>query len=136
MNKGGAKAAHNTKGRSKMEKYIVIAKVNGTDYLTRTNAESEINAEHSILNWGRCSKFGYGVEACMAYNFDAMKTETFRGHALNAEPVSLSELKSIIAERNAELIMKEQAESEIEKIEKEIKRLTEKLAEDKKILEQ
>lgn len=72
----------------------------------------------------------------MAYNLDAMKTETFRGHALNAEPVSLSELKSIIAERNAELIMKEQAESEIEKIEKEIKRLTEKLAEDKKILEQ
>lgn len=65
-----------------------------------------------------------------------MKTETFRGHALNVEPVSLSELKSIIAERNAELTMKEQAESEIERIEKEIKQLSERLAENKKILEQ
>lgn len=119
-----------------MEKYMVIAKVNGTDYLTRVNAASEIIAEHLILDWGRCSKFGYGVEACMAYNFEAMQTETFRGHALNAEPVSFSELKTIVAERNAELIMKEQAESEIEKIEKEINRLTERLAENKKILEQ
>ena len=72
----------------------------------------------------------------MAYNFDAMKTETFIGHALNAETVSLSELKSIIAERNAELTMKEQAEREIERIEKEIERLSERLAENKKILEQ
>lgn len=119
-----------------MKTYMVIAKVNGVDYLTKVTGDSEINAEHKILDMGVCNKYGYGVEACIAYDYEAMETVTFRSHALNAEIISLAEFANIVSKRNIELRKREDAEKEITRIEKEIKELEKRLEEQKKILEQ
>jgi hypothetical protein len=34
----------------KMKAYMIIATVNGIEYLTKINAESESSAEHAVLN--------------------------------------------------------------------------------------
>jgi len=117
-----------------MKNYMVIARIKGVDYLTKVEAESEMSAEHKILDLGICGQKEYSVESCMAYNFDMMKTETFRGHALNAEPITLEALIVKIEVRNFEIRERDNARKKIERIQKQIKELEKQLEENKKIL--
>ncbi len=118
-----------------MNNYMIIARIKGVDYLTKVEAESEMSAEHKILGLGICGKHEYGVECCMAYDYDMMSTETFRSHALNSEPISLEALTAKIEVRNKEIKKRDNAEKEIERIQKQIKELEKQLEENKKILE-
>lgn len=118
-----------------MKKYMVITRVKGVDFLTDVEAETEYGAEHKILDLGICGKHEYGVECCMAYDYDAMSTETFRAHALNCMTMSIEGLTRVIIERNAEIKKKDDAEKRITEIEKQIERLKAELEENKKLIE-
>ena len=118
-----------------MKNYMIIARIKGVDYLTKVEAESEYNAEHKILDLGICGKHDYSVECCMAYDYDAMSTETFRSHALNADPISFDALNVKIEVRNAEIRQRDYAEKRITEIEKKIEQLKAELEENKKLIE-
>ena len=117
------------------EKYMIIATVNGIDYLTKVYAESAGGAEHVILDIGVCGKHDYSVTGCMAFDADAMKTDTFVYNALNASPINFNELVKIITERNEAILKKDEAEKRIEALEKQMKELQIQLEEAKAILE-
>lgn len=117
-----------------MKAYMIIATVNGTDYLTKVNAESESGAEHTILDLSVCGKHTYCVTACIAYDDKAMKYDTFRYSALAAEPISFEALKEIIAARKAEILEKDAAERRINEIEQSMKELQKELEQAKAIL--
>lgn len=117
-----------------MKSYMIIATVNGIDYLTKINAESESSAEHAVLNLSICGKHTYGVTACMAYDDKAMKYDTFIYSALSAKAVSFDELKEIIDKRNKEIAEKDAAEERIAQIEKQMKQLAAELEEARAIL--
>ena len=84
-------------------KYIVIARVADKDYLTKVEAESLLGAEHAILDKAVCTKFGYGVDAAMAYDSKTMKTDCFVGSAMSAEPIGYLDLLDIIERHNENL---------------------------------
>lgn len=117
-----------------MKNYMIIAKVNGNDYLTKVSAESESGAEHAVLDLSVSGRHEYAVTACMAYDTAAMKDDTFVYHAIEAIPISFAELKAIIEKRNAEIREKDAAEERIKAIEKQMKDLQNQLAEAKAIL--
>lgn len=117
-----------------MKDFMVIAKVNGVEYLTKVSAESEGGAEHKILDLSICGKHTYGVEACMAYGTDAMKTDTFIYSAIAATPIELEALIKTIEQRNEEIKRKDAAEERIAAIEKQMKELQIELAETKAVL--
>ena len=117
-----------------MENYMVIAKVEDVYYMTKVEAISEISAEHKILNLGICGKREYSVEGITAYDYKAMRTETFISNALMSKPISLDALKVKIEARNAEIRKRDNAEKEIERIQKQIKELEKQLEENKKLL--
>ncbi len=118
-----------------MKNYMVIARIKGVDYLSKVEAESVMSAEHKILDLGICGKHEYGVECCMAYDYDMMSTETFRLHALKCFPISIEGLANVIMERNAEIKKKDNAEKRITEIEKQIEQLKIELEENKKLIE-
>lgn len=118
-----------------MENYIIITNVGGVNYMTKVEASSEYHAEHKILDLGICGKHEYSVDGCMAYGYEAIKTETFASYALNAEPISLDALKVKIEVRNAEIRQRDYAEKRITEIEKQIERLKAELEENKKLIE-
>lgn len=104
-------------------KYIVIARVANKEYLTKVEAETLLAAEHLILDEAVCTKFGYGVDAAMAYDNKSMKTDCFIGNALSAEPISYIDLVNIIHRHNEYLKEKVAAENRIIEIEKQMKAL-------------
>ena len=104
-----------------MERYMVITTINGKDFICSVDATSAYAAEHMILDLGICGKHKYGVEACMAYDAEAAKTDTFIGAMLSANTVSWSELVDIVDERNAEIHASDEAEERIAEIDKLIK---------------
>ena len=115
--------------------YIVIAIVNDVYYLVNIEAESLYQAEHKILDLGVCGKHTYGVRACMAYDAETMKTDTFVFNALGSKTVSAEELFDIIDRRNEEIARKDEAEDRIKEIEDTMDKLQKELVEMKKILE-
>ena len=104
-------------------KYIVIARVANKEYLTKVEAESATSAEHLILDEGVCTRFGYGVDGSMAFDSKTMKTDTFIGSALSAEPISYLDLVDIIHRHNENLKEKVAAHDRIAEIEKQMKAL-------------
>ncbi|MGN0773571.1 MAG: hypothetical protein ACI4MP_07250 [Candidatus Ventricola sp.] len=94
-----------------MKSFYIIARVHGTQYITKVSAETALMAEHMILDEGICGKHEYGCDACMAYDVNAMKTDAFIGAALHAEPVSLCELMEKIEKNNARIKAKDDAEN-------------------------
>ena len=66
---------------SKM-KYIV--EVNAK-YLVSIEAETALSAEHAVLEYD-------GIWGALAFDVDAMKTETFRGACIHCETISIHEL--------------------------------------------
>lgn len=108
-----------------MTKYMIIAKVGKEEYLSKVNADSELEAEHMILDRGIAGRHEYAVDACMAYDARLMKTDTFIGAALFAEPISIDDLMVLIDDRNAEITRKDAAEEKKTILEKRIKELDE-----------
>lgn len=104
---------------------MVIARVNGIDYLAKVIAQSEYGAEHLVLDKGICGKHSYGVENCVAYDEEAMKTDTFIWNALNANPIGYDDLLKTIEKRNEEIIKRDEAENRMREIEKQMKALQE-----------
>lgn len=101
-----------------MERYMIIAKIHGKDFLCSVDATSAYAAEHMILDLGICGKHNNSVEACMAYDKDAVKTDTFVWSMLSANTVSWAEIFDIIDERNAEIHASDEAEERIAEIDK------------------
>lgn len=118
-----------------MENYIIIANVGGVNYMTKVEASNLYHAEHKILDLGICGKHEYGVDGCVAYGYEAIKTETFASYALNAEPIALDALRVKIEVRNAEIRQRDYAEKRIIEIEKKIEKLKAELEENKKLIE-
>lgn len=115
--------------------YIVIARVDNVDYLVNIEAESLYQAEHKILDLSVCGKHTYGVTACMAYDAETMKTDTFVFNALYAKTVRAEELFDIIDRKNEEIAKKDEAEDRIKEIEDTMGKLRKELEDMKKILE-
>lgn len=84
-------------------KYMIIARVNGIEYLTKVDAESALQAEHIALDRGVYAAGQYGCDACMAYDAKSMKTDCFIGASLWAEPISLEGLMDKIDQNNRRL---------------------------------
>lgn len=99
-----------------MERYMVIATIDSKDFMCSVDATSAYAAEHMILDLGICGKHKYGVEACMAYDAEAIRTDTFIGAMLSANTVSWAEIVDIIDERNAEIHASDEAENRIAEI--------------------
>lgn len=112
-----------------MKNYMVVAKVNGTEYITKVRVGSLMQAEHNILDLGYVGKSHYGVDACTAYDSEMMKTDTFIGECLHAEPIDYNSLLTIISEYNEYIKREERKAAEIADIEKQISQLTERLNE-------
>ena len=110
-----------------MKDYMVIARVNDTDYFTKVSAESEYQAEHLILDKGVCGRHTYGVTNCMAYTNETMKYDQFRYNALSATPISLESLFEIIEKRNNEILEVDRLEDRVREIKREMKRLQDEL---------
>ena len=106
---------------------MVIARVDGSDYLTNVEAPSAYSAEHYIIDKGICGLHDYGVENCMAYDAEAMKTDTFIFFAMDAEPITYAKLVSKILQRNEVIQMRDEAEKRTKEIKKQIKELNEEL---------
>ena len=117
-----------------MKAYMIIAQVDGIDYLTKIKADSNSAAEHRILDMGVCGKHTYGVPYCTAYDEKAMQTDCFIYSALQAKPVSMNELCEIIRQQNASIREKDAAEDRIIEIEKQIRDLSEELKKAKEII--
>lgn len=114
-----------------MKTYMIIAKVNGIDYLTKVIANSAGGAEHAILDQSYCGRHTYGVTACTAFDVESMKTDCFIFSALEATPIDLERLMQIIEERNVEIRELDEAERDIERIEKQMEALKKDLADAK-----
>lgn len=110
-------------------KYMIIARVDGLDYLTNVEADSMSNAEHMILDRAICGKHEYGVDAAQAFDAKAMKTDCFIGSAMSAEPISSYELFEIIERHNENIREKDAAEETIRKNEKLLTEMRSKIAE-------
>lgn len=110
-----------------MNTYLVIARVNDTDYLVKVKADSLNGAEHLILDEGYTGKHTYGVTASMAFDKQLMRTDTFICSALGAEPISFGELIKIIAARNDEIRKSDERENRINELNKNIKVMSEEL---------
>lgn len=117
-----------------MKTFMIIANVNGIDYLTKVDAESNAAAEHKVLDLSYCGRHDYGVTACMACDAAAMRTDCFIMNALAATPVDFEKLTQIIEARNAEIREHDEAEKRVEQIEKQMKELEKRLADAKAIL--
>lgn len=115
-------------------KYIVIAKIINNWYMTKVVANSPLSAEHQILDMGICGRHEYSVDGATAYDEDAIKTDTFTGMAMVADPISLKELAEIIEANNARIKAKDEAENRIMEIEKQMKQLAKELEAAKKVL--
>lgn len=107
--------------------YMVIAKVDGTDYLTKVEANTLLGAEHAILDEGICTRFGYGVDGAQAFGPAEMKTECFAGRALSAEPIQGEALTEIIRNHNSELKRKVEAYDKAEATQKKMEALEKEL---------
>ena len=71
-----------------MKDFMIIAKVNGVEYLTKVSAESEGGAEHKILD-----DVYYGVETCQAFSMQELGTEIFASLSANCETISFAEMQ-------------------------------------------
>lgn len=117
-----------------MTNYMIIVEINTASYLTKVNARSAMDAEHIILDKGICGKHEYSVQACQAFDAEAMKTDTFIGEALNAIPLGFSALCELIEQRNEQILRKDAAEEKVRDIEKQMRELQKQLDEAKAII--
>lgn len=114
--------------------YIVIASVNNTSYMVRSNADSHSGAEHKILDLSYCGLHEYGVQGAQAFDKKDMKTDHFISMALKSVTVSITELVEIIDRRNRQIEIRDMAEKKVWELEAKMKKLDEELANARRIL--
>lgn len=112
-----------------MEKFFVIANVNGENFMIKLEANSAAGAEHKVFDLGYCGKHEYGVQCAMAFDFDAIKTDTFANMALESEMVSFETLTSIIIDNNNRIKAREEAKRELAEKKAELEALKAQIAE-------
>ena len=111
-------------------KYVVFVTIKNVQYATQIAADSDAAAEHFFLDQAYCGRHNYGVDGCMAYGPEAMKTDSFIGQLLNSEMATPDQVNALIERRNLEIIAEEKAERAKAKI-KEIDAQIAKLLEEK-----
>ena len=79
-----------------MENFFVICTVNSINYLTNVKAESNLSAEHKILDLGICGIHEYGVTSAQAFTKKETKLNFFTDMIQNCECISYDELVQII----------------------------------------
>ena len=117
-----------------MNKYMVVAKVAGKNWMVGVDANSVCAAEHMILDAGVCGRHEYAVEAAQAFGSDDMKTDYFVTCALLANTTSFDEIMKLINERNKQIVAKDEAEDLIRNNEKQIEILMKQIEEARKVL--
>lgn len=117
-----------------IDTYMVIARVNNVDYLTRLDANSLSEAERMVLDNGICGRHEYGVTSCIAYNRDTMKCDCFIVAALNVDRmVDYDKLLDIIDKNNDRIIRadrREATQDEVERLKNRIQELEQLLKEE------
>lgn len=113
---------------------MVAATVNGVNYLTKVSAGSLREAEHLILEWSYYGQHEWSVQACLAFDREQMRTDTFIGAALKSTLIELKDLCAVIEERNKELRERDEAERKAESLRKQIAELQEQLDEVERVL--
>lgn len=108
-----------------MQKYVVVASVAHRLYATTLEARSLYDAEHRILDHGICWRDAYGVEAAMAFEIADLKSDVFIGMMQGAEMIGLDLLYEIIAKNNHRIHALMRATDRVNRLEKEIRKLTE-----------
>lgn len=112
-----------------MKKFFVICTVNSIKYLTNVEAESNLSAEHKILDLGICGKHEYGVTDAQAFTKNETKLNFFSDAIQNCECISYDELVQIIETVNDTIRKKDRIEKLIIDKTNKLKELTEELAE-------
>ena len=79
-----------------MENFFVICTVNCINYPTNVKAETNLSAEHKILDLGICGKHEYGVTGAQAFTKKETKLNFFTDMIQNCECISYDELVQII----------------------------------------
>lgn len=112
-----------------MENFFVICTVNSVNYLTNVKAETNLSAEHKILDLGICGKHEYGVTGAQAFTQNETKLNSFTDMIQNCECISYDELAQIIENVNDTIRKKDRIEKLIIDKTNKIKELTEELTE-------
>ena len=114
-----------------MENFFVICTVNSINYLTNVKAESNLSAEHKILDLGICGIHEYGVTGAQAFTKKETKLNFFTDMIQNCECISYDELAQIIETVNDTIRKKDCIEkliidktNELKKLSKELTELT------------
>lgn len=108
-----------------MENFFVICTVNSVNYLTNVKAETNLSAEHKILDLGICGKHEYGVTGAQAFTQNETKLNSFTDMIQNCECISYDELAQIIENVNDTIRKKDRIEKLIIDKTNKIKELTE-----------
>ena len=95
-------------------KYIVVV---NQKYIVSVEAESELSAEHKILD-----DIYYGITGAQAFDQKSIKTDCFWGLVLGCETISFDELKKISDQYK-------EAQEHLEKREQELKEAQNKMKE-------
>lgn len=106
-----------------MKKYMVVAHLKDRAYLTAVEADSALQAEHQIIDLGVCGRCEYAVTGAQAFDAEAMRTDTFVGLALGAQPITLEALAPIVEARGIHIREKERLQELLGKKEAELERL-------------
>lgn len=106
-----------------MKRYMVVAHMADKAYLTAVEADSALQAEHRIIDLGVCGRYEHAVLGAHAFDAESMRTDTFVGLALRAQPITLEALTSIVEARNHRIRVKEQLRDQLEKKSAELGRL-------------
>ena len=110
-----------------MENFFVICTVNSINYLTNVKAESNLSAEHKILDLGICGIHEYGVTSAQAFTKKETKLNFFTNMIQNCECISYDELAQIIETVNDTIRKKDHIEKLIISTENKLKEFTDEL---------
>lgn len=112
-----------------MEKFFVICTVNSIKYLTNIEAETNLGAEHKIIDLGICGKHEYGVTTAQAFTKNETKLNFFTDMIQNCQCISYDELAQIIKTVNDTIHKKDHIEKLIIDKTNKLKEITEELTE-------
>lgn len=112
-----------------MEKFFVICTVNSIKYLTNIEAETNLSAEHKIIDLGICGKHEYGVTTAQAFTKNETKLNFFTDMIQNCQCISYDELAQIIETVNDTIRKKDHIEKLIIDKTNKLKEITEELTE-------
>lgn len=107
--------------------YVIVKLCNACEYVLTVEAESNVGAEHIILDKGYCGIHDYTVQAAQAFSLSELNTDCFTSALRFCRTTNMDEITKII--KNLNMFMKEKDTKEKRKaeIEKQIKALQKEL---------